>query len=872
MAENTTTLGIEVRVDGASKAGTDLAAVDAAVKKVGASLGSVSKFAGTSGLDKSVADLKALGVNINTSSRHVQNLAVSMQRVARERAFQALASDANLSTMQLARLRAGLGDTRGAFTTLVAGAKSAALGVAAVGAAITATAKICFDAALQADRLSKAYTTIAGSAQGAEKQLAFIRETSNRLGLEFYGTAEAAKTFFAAGKGTSLEKDLNNIFEGVSAAGAALALSQDDLNGIYLALGQMVSKGKVQAEELRGQLGERLPGAFQLAAKAMGMTTAELDKAMQKGEVLASDLLPKLGSTLKNEFGDAAVDAADGAQGAVNRLSTAWTDLKANIGDSEALIDMINRVTSGLKTLAEYADLRSVSATFAQGAELAQQGKLNYDAFIKAGFLERQNMVDSVLHPKNEYSGRISHNPPPELLKNTPSGNGATAKQAEAAAKAIQQVYAEIERLNGTGGEFGYELSAKLQEIARNGKTAGLSLEEINALQSNWSQAAIKKHYDDMAAGLRDVDIEIARMNDDYATLNRLEKERDIEQQRERLLSLGVAQGEVNAKMEEYAAALEKSRSRSVQNLETVNSVLKELEEKTGQYGLSLDSSNRLIEEQARLWRQAGVPEQYIEQLKEIRRLENSMNIADQLKLSWMSFYAETTNMGQQLGDVLSASIDSASDAFVDACLTGKASFSDLTTSIISDLARVAARASISGIVGGLAGLFGSSAGASLAAPGNYNWSSSGITVTPLTSANGNVFLSHDLSAFSGSIVTKPTLFSYDGHVSRYARGAGLMGEAGAEAIIPLTRGPDNRLGVSAYGVSSGSVVNNINITPPAGYEPQEKRTPNSQGGEDVQISFIRSVVSNDMGTYGSRINRAMRSQGTRMPVMRGGG
>ena len=52
----------------------------------------------------------------------------------------------------------------------------------------------------------------------------------------------------------------------------------------------------------------------------------------------------------------------------------------------------------------------------------------------------------------------------------------------------------------------------------------------------------------------------------------------------------------------------------------------------------------------------------------------------------------------------------------------------------------------------------------------------------------------------------------------------------------------------------------------------QEKRTPNSQGGEDVQISFIRSVVSNDMGTYGSRINRAMRSQGTRMPVMRGGG
>lgn len=841
MAENTTTLGIEVRVDGAAKAGTDLAAVDAAVKKVGASLGSVSRFAGTSGLDKSVADLKALGVNINTSSRHVQNLAVSMQRVARERAFQALASDANLSTMQLARLRAGLGDTRGAFTTLVAGAKSAALGVAAVGAAIAATAKICFDAALQADRLSKAYTTIAGSAQGAEKQLAFIRETSDRLGLEFYGTAEAAKTFFAAGKGTSLEKDLNNIFEGVSAAGAALALSQDDLNGIYLALGQMVSKGKVQAEELRGQLGERLPGAFQLAAKAMGMTTAELDKAMQKGEVLASDLLPKLGSTLKNEFGDAAVDAADGAQGAVNRLSTAWTDLKANIGDSEALIDMINRVTSGLKTLAEYADLRSVSATFAQGAELARQGKLDYDAFVKAGFLERQNMVDSVLHPKNEYSGRISHNPPPELLKNTPSGNGTTAKQAEAAAKAIQQVYAEIERLNGTGGEFGYELSAKLQEIAKNGKTAGLSLEEINALQSSWSQAAIKKHYDDMAVGLRDVDIEIARMNDDYATLNRLEKERDIEQQRERLLSLGVAQGEVNAKMEEYAAALETSRSRNTQNLETVNSVLKELEEKTGQYGLSLESSNRLIEEQARLWRQAGVPEQYIEQLKEIRRLENSTDVADQMRLSWMEFYADTTKAGRQLGSVLGSVVDGVGDAFADFVTTGKLEFKDLANSIIADLARIMTRNWTAQIFNGIGG------------SGLFSSVVSGIG-SLFGFADGAAFAT-GLEPYVNGVYDRPTYFTM-GTPMRFASG-GVFGEAGPEAIMPLTRLPGGKLGVESTG-GAGNVQ--VNIYNGSNEKATVRQSTTSNGGKTIDV-LIGDVVAKQMNTQGTKLNRAVSSQ-----------
>ena len=84
------------------------------------------------------------------------------------------------------------------------------------------------------------------------------------------------------------------------------------------------------------------------------------------------------------------------------------------------------------------------------------------------------------------------------------------------------------------------------------------------------------------------------------------------------------------------------------------------------------------------------------------------------------------------------------------------------------------------------------------------------------------------------------------------------MGEAGPEAIMPLVRMSGGDLGVRAD-VSSGSVA-------------QESRAPNNQGGENVQITFIRSVVSGDMNTYGSQINRAMRSQGTRMPVMRGGG
>ena len=411
---DTTTVGIEVRADGTQEAARDLAAVDASLKKiqtdlggtaqpagvaaqgleqlgaagkaagvglgaVGSSakkaaegLGSVSKFASTAKLDKIVSDLGAMGVKLNTSSLHAQKLARALQQVERERAFQQLAADANLSTLQLAKFRAELGDTRGALATLTNGFGLSKAAVLAFAAALAFGGKAALDAALQADRLSKAYTTITGSSASAQQQLSYLYDVSNRLGLQFQSTAESAKTFFAAGKGSSLEKDMNAIFESVASAGAALALSQDDMQGAFLALGQMISKGKVQAEELRGQLGERLPGAFQLAAKAMNMTTAELDKFMADGKLTAEELLPKLAKVMKEDFGAAAEAASQGLQGAINRLSTEWTLFKSSLIDSDAAVAGIDAVRGAVgmlqavfDTLSEYS---SVFKAFAVGA------------------------------------------------------------------------------------------------------------------------------------------------------------------------------------------------------------------------------------------------------------------------------------------------------------------------------------------------------------------------------------------------------------------------------------------------------------------------------------------------------------------------
>lgn len=162
------------------------------------------------------------------------------------------------------------------------------------------------------EQMQKGMEAISGSKALAAGEFEFVTEESNRLGLELMSTAEAYKQMSAAAMGTTLQgEQTRQVFSAVADASRVLGLSNEQVQGIFLALGQMISKGTVQAEELRGQLGERLPGAFQIAAKAMGVTTAELDKMLQEGKVMTEDFLPKFAQALENRFAKDVPASAD---------------------------------------------------------------------------------------------------------------------------------------------------------------------------------------------------------------------------------------------------------------------------------------------------------------------------------------------------------------------------------------------------------------------------------------------------------------------------------------------------------------------------------------------------------------------------------
>ena len=211
-------------------------------------------------------------------------------------------------------------------------------------------------AALKMDRINSTLNTITGSLYGTAEAMVYIRGESKRLGLDMATAALAYSKFAVSARGTTLEGEAaRKVFTGVSEAVAAMKMPAAEADGIFLALSQMISKGTVSMEELRRQLGDRLPGAFQMAAKAMGVTTAELNKMVAAGDVQADVLLPKLAEELHKTYGKAAVDAAEKGQAAINRFNNAMFESKAIVGEViiETMLPAMKSWSEGVEILAK---------------------------------------------------------------------------------------------------------------------------------------------------------------------------------------------------------------------------------------------------------------------------------------------------------------------------------------------------------------------------------------------------------------------------------------------------------------------------------------------------------------------------------------
>lgn len=250
----------------------------------------------------------------------------------------------------------GTNQVKAAFRSMQMQVLTFAAALGAGGLGLTNLVSRFIEVAKESSRVTTALKNVSGTmGQFAENQR-FLLDMAKKYGLEINAlTGNYAKFTAAASISGMTIQEQRKIFESMSRAVTAFGMSAEDSNGVFLALSQMMSKGKISSEELRLQIGERLPIALQAMAKAAGTSVAGLDELMKKGKLMSADVLPKFAKALDEMIPN--VDT-DNLETSLNRLKNAFTELvdEADIkGKYKSLIDW---VTSAVKTATE--NIRSV--------------------------------------------------------------------------------------------------------------------------------------------------------------------------------------------------------------------------------------------------------------------------------------------------------------------------------------------------------------------------------------------------------------------------------------------------------------------------------------------------------------------------------
>jgi tape measure domain-containing protein len=245
------------------------------------------------------------------------------------------------------------------------------------------------------------------------KELLYVDNVQRAFGLNLETTRTGFTRLYASMAPTGFDSgSIEKLFTGISAATAALQLTPDKAERVIYAFGQMASKGQIMSEELKGQLGDVLPGALAIFAKAAGMSVKEFSEAMEKGEFVGNrfrEVFAKVSDELIDRFGSGARAAGQSLQGLINTVG----------GDFK-------------RTLESFAPLANSAAQAILGPLGASLSRLSNAAKIAFGETER-------------LKGQIEKQK--EIVLDLKVG-GASAKDIKAAETEVLALQASLDGLN----------------------------------------------------------------------------------------------------------------------------------------------------------------------------------------------------------------------------------------------------------------------------------------------------------------------------------------------------------------------------------------------------------------------------------------
>ena len=421
-------------------------------------------------------------------------------------------------------------------------------------------------------------------------------------------------------------------------------------------------------------------------------------------------------------------------------------------------------------------------------------------------------------------------------LKGINGEQKATGRDAHRLKKEISELRGELERLEGTykirvsyeDKGYKFDEKGKLEEFTVAGNVYDAVTRQFlrkqtpdltnfpgpkpdNDSPDNNAKAIISDRQVELAQRLAQAEGEVAA--DVQATLKYmlarqkvLDKNLEANEEQVRLAeALRRFRADITNINQREAAAAERqaeAEARKLDRIEQAKVLAGEITQEEYERNKTLEEMKVLLE---------GMPDLY-DKIK--KKLEEAATPLGKFKDGVRKIFEEAMNLNEALATAGVQAVQKFGDAFADFVATGKASFADLTKSILQDLSRVFARAALFKALSFIPGV-----GNFLSLPGF---------------ANGGVIAKNKIVPFAyGGIVNKPTIFPM-------AKGAGVMAEAGPEAIMPLRRGSNGRLGVEASG-GVGNVVVNVDASGSRvqGDQPNAKAL-GSAIGAAVQAELVR--------------------------------
>ena len=525
--------------------------------------------------------------------------------------------------------------------------------------------------------------------------------------------------------------NINNAAEAFLNTTAAIkgtAGSADDVKSAITAMVQIYSKGKVSAEELSGQLGERFPAAVTKFADANNISTQELQKNLKDGTV-GLDMLSKFVESLGTEYAPLAKKIAESNEEAGARSRVAMNKLRIAVGEelipigkqfqeitAELLIDLIPALT-----------------------RLAQIGGGAFGALASSISVVVDNFDKLAPVIAGATVALIAHNLQAQIANRT--GLVLMARNALAAMIRLRRAI-----VSATISQAAFNATVKANAYV----IAASAIAGIAVALFNLKRAADSLNETEIFEGFDSMNLDETKSAlDDVKKL--IERNREILKNPTGMTS---EDGTILMTAKQQA----KMASKEIKDLQGELIALQtRIVELTGKHNYEGET---------------GGGEAF-----------------SGLRGGWEKFADSVKNSGEEIANITASWFDRAADSLTNFVMTGKFQFKEFARSIIADITKMIAKQMIFNILTGMTG-------------GAGGWFSklTGGGKNTTNSAKGNVFAQNGIVPYAkGGIVNKPTLFPF-------AKGTGLMGEAGPEAIIPLKRGKGGRLGVEGGGGGATTV------------------------------------------------------------------